>query len=849
MFLTSDDLTVGYTLTGAATTTATAWYVSASPPAPMMAFYLPMEGGATNALSDYSGNGLVASANGDPTWNATAGHDGHGAFVFDGNDNLYGGEHFPVGSSYTKTAWVYRTGDGANGGNNIITGDANGGGHAFWASTSYGRKLTAGHNGTWDVVSDAVELSLNTWYFVAVTWDATTGDMVLYKNGLPIDTGNTGAPVTDATIHVGSFGSGYTWLGTIDDARIYNRSLTADQIAALYAGGSDVIDSDETAIGEMWTAMVTPFSDTEAGTPVPSDTVTIAGPPATPIITSTPVTTGDIGVLYTYNVDATGNPAPTYSLDVSPAGMTIDAGSGVITWVPSTDGVVDVTVRASNSAGDDTQSYQITVEPQPGVANLGLVSTPAGDFRTSDDLVVGFDLVAPAITAATAWYASASPPAPIMALYLPMEGGETNALKDYSGNGIVATTHGDPIWSPTAGHDGFGAWIFDGAGDDLSAGENFPLGASYTKTAWVYRTGSGANGGNNVISGDENAGGHAFWAPDLYGDKLSAGHNATWNLVQDDVALALNTWYFVAVSFDYATGEMVLYKDGAVVDAATVPAGDLDVTDATISIGSFGASNGWMWVGTIDDARVWNRVLSGDQIAALYSQGSGIVKAAETDVGQQWTAHVTPFSADDAGATVAADTVTIIEPPVAAMVTGFASRWAGNHVEISWTLIEIPDEFTFEVWRGRSDVSQRPIEATIDRSNDRFVLRDGDVERGAEYTYRVIVVEDGRAVASFSTSIATPALSFALDQNWPNPFNPVTRIAFSIDRRGPVSLRIYDIAGRLVRTLVSGSRPAGAYRETWDGLDASGARVASGIYFYRLESGQRSITRKALLLR
>jgi hypothetical protein len=849
---TSDNLTVSYTLTGAATTAATAWYASASPPAPTMAFFLPMEGGATNALNDYSGNGVTATTNGDPTWNGTAGHDGHGAFVFDGNDDLDGGENFPVGSSYTKTAWVYRTGDGAGGGNNIISGDANTGGHAFWAPTAYSRKLSAGHNGTWNVVQDAVALDLNTWYFVAVTWDATTGDMVLYKDGVPVDTGNTGVAVTDATISVGSFGisNGYTWVGTIDDARIYTRALSAAQIMSLYTAGPDVIVSGETDTGEIWMATVTPFSDTEAGTPVPSDSVIIQGPPETPVITSTPITTGTVGELYTYDVDATGNPVPTYSLDVSPAGMVINTTTGVISWTPSSDGLVDVTVRASNSAGDDTQNFSIDVAPKPGIENLVLASTPEGDFRTSDDLVVSYDLVPPAVTAATAWYASASPPAPIMALYLPMEGGAANALNDYSGNGITASTNGNPVWSATAGHDGFGAWIFDGSGDDLTAGEHFPTSASYTKTAWVYRTGSGANGGNNVISGDENSGGHALWAPDMFGNKLSAGHNATWNAVQDGVVLALDTWHFVAVTFDYATGEMILYKDGSPVDSAILPPGDRDVTDATISIGSFGASNGWMWAGTIDDARVYNRALSPGQIEALYLQGADVIDGEETAAGEQWTVCVTPFSGDDVGVTVCADSATVIEEPVATAVASFASRWVDDHAEIAWTLSEAPSGLAFDVWRTRTgETGATQIAVEIDQDGQDFVLRDYDLEYGAEYRYRVEVMEDDRSLASFETSVTTPRLRFALGQNHPNPFNPTTRIAFSIEHTGPVRLCIYDIAGRLVRTLVSGTREPGPYAEVWDGRSDAGDRVASGIYFYRLESANRSLTRKAVLLR
>jgi hypothetical protein len=88
-----------------------------------------------------------------------------------------------------------------------------------------------------------------------------------------------------------------------------------------------------------------------------------------------------------------------------------------------------------------------------------------------------------------------------------------------------------------------------------------------------------------------------------------------------------------------------------------------------------------------------------------------------------------------------------------------------------------------------------------------------------------------------------------LSQNYPNPFNPTTRIAFGLSAPGHVSLRIYDVAGRLVRALVADSRPAGTYSEIWDGHDSNGSAVASGIYFYRLTAGSFEQTRKMALMR
>ena len=95
---------------------------------------------------------------------------------------------------------------------------------------------------------------------------------------------------------------------------------------------------------------------------------------------------------------------------------------------------------------------------------------------------------------------------------------------------------------------------------------------------------------------------------------------------------------------------------------------------------------------------------------------------------------------------------------------------------------------------------------------------------------------------------STPAATF-LSQNWPNPFNPSTTIAFGLRDRGRVSLRIYDAAGRLVASLVDEIRPAGRYEENWDGTDGAGSAAASGVYFYRLHAGAFEATRKMILLR
>ena len=94
-----------------------------------------------------------------------------------------------------------------------------------------------------------------------------------------------------------------------------------------------------------------------------------------------------------------------------------------------------------------------------------------------------------------------------------------------------------------------------------------------------------------------------------------------------------------------------------------------------------------------------------------------------------------------------------------------------------------------------------------------------------------------------------PVHRLALAQNVPNPFNPRTKIHFDLPREQPVQLRIYSVEGKLVRTLISGRYPAGRHNVVWGGENDRGARVASGLYFYRLSTGSAELTRKMLLLK
>jgi len=90
---------------------------------------------------------------------------------------------------------------------------------------------------------------------------------------------------------------------------------------------------------------------------------------------------------------------------------------------------------------------------------------------------------------------------------------------------------------------------------------------------------------------------------------------------------------------------------------------------------------------------------------------------------------------------------------------------------------------------------------------------------------------------------------FRVDQNRPNPFNPRTSISFEVPRDGHVSLVVYDVRGRLVRTLMDETVSTGQRTVVWDGRDDAGKLVASGVYIYRVAGFDRTITRRMALLR
>ncbi len=182
-----------------------------------------------------------------------------------------------------------------------------------------------------------------------------------------------------------------------------------------------------------------------------------------------------------------------------------------------------------------------------------------------------------------------------------------------------------------------------------------------------------------------------------------------------------------------------------------------------------------------------------------------------------------------------------------------------NRVTLEWVTASETNNFGFEVERRTGEEAWGKIGfveghgTTTVPNRYRFVdraLRPG----GYEYRLKQIDTDGTFEYSGVLTAVVGLPERFALHPNFPNPFNPETEIRYEIPagpgtRRRTV-LQIYNLLGQLVRTLVDRTEPAGFYAVKWDGRDEFGRQVPSGVYIYRLRSGNEfSATRKMTLVR
>ena len=105
------------------------------------------------------------------------------------------------------------------------------------------------------------------------------------------------------------------------------------------------------------------------------------------------------------------------------------------------------------------------------------------------------------------------------------------------------------------------------------------------------------------------------------------------------------------------------------------------------------------------------------------------------------------------------------------------------------------------------------------------------------------------AILGLEDDFSSLPAEFRLKQNYPNPFNPETNIDFNLPVKSDISLEIYNVLGHRINTLVNKQVSAGSHRIKWDGRDFLGRTVSAGVYFYKINAGEFTSTRKMMMVK
>ena len=637
----------------------------------LVAYYTFDEGTGTT-VGDSSGNGNNGTFSGSPTWIGSSQIDGGLDFeASDGADSISVGSFDVSGTELTLSAWIKPETDGYD--QRIITKSTSSSvSTQYWqlnnelGSTEF--RLKAG--GTTDRLIVSTSLAAGTWYHLAGTYDGTT--MRLYIDG--VEVGNLvhsvgGALSTSASVPVviGDSPSGSrAYDGEMDDVRVYQRALTATDITTLYAYSDAAASNDKTVLlvtagspltseestrqsqFESWGYTVNTIedSDTEAnfGTALAAADVVYVPQSVDGSSLAYKLRTTSVGVVqegvsawgdemgWTTSTGQNTNVCATMTVVDNTHAITQHFSSGTNTIFSSSTAAYGQQVVATVASGAQVLATNLCVNS--GNANLlameigsTLANTHDGNstargrrvhlpfggaytFSWSNVSADGLTMVQKALE----WAASDS----LVAHWKFDETSGTTAA-DATGNGHDGTLVNGPDWSTDAIHGGSLRFNSSGSTDRVDAGV-FNITREITLATWVYVE-TRSNDSRLIIKANGNTAATQEWGISVDENgalqvRIGTTGGFDWRTTAND-AVSVGRWHHVAGTYDGTT--MRAYVDGELIDSWTHNyGGDLDVqATRTVSLGDSPTGSRPLY-GKLDDARVYDRVLSDAEILELY---------------------------------------------------------------------------------------------------------------------------------------------------------------------------------------------------------------------------------------
>ncbi len=457
-----------------------------------------------------------------------------------------------------------------------------------------------------------------------------------------------------------------------------------------------------------------------------------------------------------------------------------------------------------------------------------------------------------------------------------------DSLVDHSRHGHHGVLHGTQWESGCNG----GALSFDGFDDYVIVPHSPGLAIDRGTIEIIFRPAGGfGEGDSSGTLMQKEAAGFSGGDLDIYlaGPEedngrltVAAEDGSGRHYVRGDSTSWIDRWYHMAYVFD-PTGMRVYVNRELQLDESTFPASWTNNNrDLVLGYGGSGEA----FHGRIDEVRITEGVLSPEDFLwcscidtlltlttnttgsgfvtrmpdqATYVCGDTVIVTAVPDTGWVFDGWSGALAGTDNPDTV----VMVIDTTIAAafvpdtLIITVTTNPPGLEVVVDSVTYTSPRHF-MSTLGATHVISVDPKQVHQDSVFTFLSWSDGD---SISHT---IVVPDSSATYTANyiydapTGIGDPLIpeKVALYQNVPNPFNPTTVIRYDVSAGGArVSLRVFDVSGQLIRTLVDGNVTAGRKTAFWDGRDTRGNRVSSGVYFYRLQAGDRVFNRKMTFLK